>query len=77
MVPGLRLRVFLCVFGSARAPVCTWGLMFTQTDGGAHLFILRLSEGEPQNEPARTLAGPENANGRADVRELPAFPSCC
>lgn len=30
--------VFLCVFGSARAPVCTWGLMFTQTDGGAHLF---------------------------------------
>lgn len=37
--------VFLCVFGSARAPVCTWGLMFTQTDGGAHLF---LSSGSPK-----------------------------
>lgn len=48
--PALRM-CFYDVFGSARASVVhPGGLVFAQTDGGAHLCRLQLSGGELQNE---------------------------
>lgn len=63
MLPGLRLRVFFCVYLGRRVRPCAHGgSCLHKLTEALTFFILRLSEGEPQNEP-----GPENANGRADV----------